>query len=376
MAERRLRRWLAVLLGSAALLTLTTGCGKRSARNANDTAPETSAHIVHEDTNIEIALPSGLPLTVRAEWTWDEEAGPAPVVLLPPGGGNVSRRGTRTSDGARPYDKPVDVTRGLAEVLAAHGFSALAWDKRTCGPRNTPLCGRYNTDDLDQEGPRALVKDLDAACQLATGDERSDGRVIIWAHGQSTQVALVSECAQKAEAMVLVAPVPRRVDKVMVASLWARAQAARDVANKLGTEEAQERALELKNRTGSFDAMFKAIENDQFLGGGAGEGSPEDARVLGATLSFWKAWIALTDEVPGDAPSPAQPWIVVLGDKDTQYGPTDRKRIQALGDASGAQLIAVPGVDHHLLVGGELDPERLMPIVDALHAVLEGAPSS
>jgi pimeloyl-ACP methyl ester carboxylesterase len=363
MAERRARR-LALLLAATAL---AVGCTKRSPRNAADTAAAPGVSVVHEDAFVEIALDSGLPLTVRAEWTWDEEGGPAPVVLLPPGGGNVSRRGTRASDGARPYDKPVDVTRGLAEVLAAHGFAALAWDKRTCGPRDTPLCARYNTDDLDAEGPRALVKDLDAACTLALNDERSDGRVIIWAHGQATQVALVSACAKKAEAMVLVAPVPRRVDKVMVASLWARAQAARNAANKAGTEEAQERALELKNRTGSFDAMFKAIEQGQF---------PEDARVLGATLSFWKAWIALTDEVPGEAPTPAQPWIVVLGSKDSQYGPTDRERIQALGRVPKAQLIEVPGVDHHLLTGGALDAEPLMPIVDALHAALEGAPSS
>jgi pimeloyl-ACP methyl ester carboxylesterase len=372
VVDRRLEAGLLLLL----VVALAAGCPKRTARNADDTAPDSGAQIVHEDAFIEIALPSGLPLTVRAEWTWDEEAGPAPVVLLPPGGGNVSRRGTRASDGARSYDKPVDVTRGVAEMLAAHGFAALAWDKRTCGPRDTPLCGRYSTSDLDEEGPRALVKDLDAACRLALDDERGDGRVILWAHGQATQVALVSECAKQAEVMVLVAPVPRRVDKVMVASLWARAQAARQAANKAGTEEAQERALELKNRTASFDAMFKAIENDQFLGGGAGSSSPEDARVLGATLSFWKAWIALTNEVPGDAPQPIQPWIVVLGQKDTQYGPTDRKRIKALGEVPKARLVEIPGVDHHLLAGGQLDQTRLMPIVDALHEALQAGPSS
>ena len=151
-----------------------------------------------------------------------------PVVVIVPGGGDVGKDGTRKGDGVVVYKVPVDTSVVWGRALAERGAIVFTYDKRTCGPNDVESCKKNPQSDLDAEGPVALAKDVDAACaaaKAAAGDA-FDGRLILWAHGQAAQVALSSSCANDAAALVLLSPVPRAIDAVLVDALADRQRAA------------------------------------------------------------------------------------------------------------------------------------------------------
>lgn len=279
-----------------------------------------------------------------------------PGVVVVPGAGDVSRTGTRSGDGVRAYASPVDASTRLQEALAARGFLALAYDKRTCGPQDDARCARNPTGDVDEQGPAALAKDVDAACDALAAEPGFDGRLVLWAHGQAAAVALSSSCADRAAAIVLASPIPRGVDDVIVAGMEARAAELRAAAAKAtGDEKAklEEQALDLKNKAASQKRTFESMAKGLF---------EKSARVQGATLAFWRSWIALTEKTPALVAAAERPVVVVLAAKDAQYAPADRDRIRALG---GKRLVVLDAADHHLLVDGRLDVGAVLTALDA-----------
>lgn len=307
------------------------------------------------------ATPPVAPLIAGASATTTEPPGPTatlgallvrpregkgPTVLVVPGGGDVSRLGTRPGDGVSMYGKPVDVSVQWAEAFARRGAHVLSWDKRTCGPNDDPLCHKNPQDDVDRQGPVALAADVDAACALARAEPGFDGRLILFAHGQAAQVALSSTCARDAAAIVLLAPIPRAIDEVIVAGLKDRTddaqQAARAEKDAAAKQALLEQVSQLKNLAGSREAEFASIKAGRFA---------PTARVNGATLAFWKGWMALTDKTAALVDAVPTPKVVVLGGGDKQYGKKDRVRIRALAPEA---FVEVAGADHHLLTDGAL----------------------
>jgi alpha-beta hydrolase superfamily lysophospholipase len=293
--------------------------------------------------------------------------GTGPGVLIVPGGGDVSRTGTRPGDGVRQYAKPVAVSTLWAEALALRGATVLVYDKRTCGPNDDKACGKNPQDDVDTDGPAALAKDVDAACELLRKEPSVNGKIVLFTHGQGAQVVLSSSCAKAAAALVLAAPIPRAVDEVMVASLRERL-AETERAQKSEKDEAKKAALveeaaQLRNLAGTKEAEFASMK--------AGRVAPT-AKVGGATLGFWKGWIDLTGKTAALADAVPAPKIVVLGQLDRQYASADKKRIQALATAG---FIEVVGADHHLLTGEQLAPATVDAIGKALDQAL-GVPRS
>jgi dienelactone hydrolase len=291
-----------------------------------------------------------------------------PGIVLVPGGGNVSRKGTRTGDGTRDYEAPVDVTAAWGMAAAEAGWLTLAYDKRTCGPKDDPGCAKQPQPDLDAAGPVALAKDLDAACDLLSGRPDFNGDLVLFAHGQGAQIALASGCAAQAKAIVLSGPIPREVDAVIVDALRYREglllkQAKR--AKKPKRDELEKQANQLKNRAGTLEATFRSIKGDKF--------SP-DARVQGATIAFWKGWMSLTADTPKLAERAGGPILVVLGEWDLQYSPEDKERIRALSE--GGALLELEKSDHHLLRRDALTPEVTTAVLDKLRALVEPPPAS
>lgn len=290
------------------------------------------------------------------------DSGQGPTILVVPGGSDISRNGTRTGDGVGLYAKPVDVSLAWADAFAARGAHVLLWDKRTCGPNDDPVCKKNPQDDVDAQGPAALSKDVDAACALAKSESGFNGQLVLFAHGQATQVALTSQCARDATAIVLLAPIPRAIDEVIVAGLKERTD---DVEKRAKSEKdpTQKQALleqanQLKNLAGTREAEFASIKKDRFA---------PTARVNGATLAFWKGWMDVTGRTSALVDEVKTPKVVVLGGKDLQYGDKDRVRIRAL---SPDAFVEVEGADHHLLTNGALSKETVDVVGAALDKVL------
>lgn len=357
-------RALLLSVVAASSLACRTGGGAGGASTATGIVVEERVVVVPLDGGREARLGASLAkpdaLVVRG-----------PGVVVVPGGGDVSRAGTRAGDGARAYPAPVDVAARLSEALAGRGFLALSYDKRTCDPRDDARCRKNPVADVDAQGPAALAKDVDAACALLRAERGVDGRIVLWAHGQAAAVALSSSCAREAAAVVLVAPIPRDVDDVMVdamearaADLKAAAKQAKDPAEKARLDDA---ALDLRNKAASQKRTFESMKKGLF---------EKTARVQGATLAFWQSWIDLTKKTPALVEGVDAPVIVVLAAKDAQYAAADRDRIRALGKTAGARLVELDRADHHLLVDGKLDARALEPVLDAVEDALAGRGAS
>jgi hypothetical protein len=284
-----------------------------------------------------------------------------PTILIVPGGGDVSRNGTRPGDGVSKYAKPVDVSLAWAEAFAQRGAHVLSWDKRTCGPNDDPVCAKNPQDDVDAEGPGALAKDVDAACALARAEPDFNGQLVLFAHAQAAQVALASSCAKEASALVLAAPIPRAIDQVIVAGLKDRTasteRAAKDAGDAAARQALLDQANQLKNLAGTREAEFASMKAGRFA---------PTARVNGATLAFWKGWIDLTARTEDMVEALSCPKVIFLGERDLQYGEKDRLKIRALSPGS---FVEVKGADHHLLTNGALLPST----VDAVGAELDKA---
>lgn len=371
-----------VLLGAALALALLAGAcpGGRGAGKGWRGPPRLGAPPAVDEQGQPLPPPPPLPL-VREERTITVPLGPpgeaqaalgalivrpqegkGPFLLVVPGGSDISRNGTRTGDGVGLYAKPIDVSLAWAEAFAARGAHVLLWDKRTCGPNDDPICSKNPQDDVDAQGPVALAKDVDAACVLARAEPGFDGRLVLFAHGQAAQVALASTCANDATAIVLLAPIPRAIDEVIVAALKDRTsdveRAAKLEKDPAAKQVLLEQANQLKNLAGTREAEFASIKKDRFA---------PTARVNGATLAFWKGWMEVTGRTAALVDAVAAAKVVVLGEGDLQYGAKDRVRIRALAPSA---FVEVPGADHHLLSHGALSKDTVDVVGAALDKVL------
>jgi|GEM_PF-943270 len=316
-----------------------------------------------EDRLIEFATEEG-PVRLHATAafpTIDGEVIGGPVVVIVPGASDVSRRGLRRGDGVATYPATVAVTIAWQEAFGVSGALSLAYDKRTCGPNDDDECQKNPQGDLDRDGPAALAKDVDAACAMARTLPGFDGRLILMAHGQGTQVALASTCARDAAAVVLLSPIPRNVDAVIVDALLARhAQKTAD-AKKASTPETktalQDEAVALRNLAATRQERFASMRSGKFA---------SDARVDGATIGFWLGWMDLTGRTKAMMPPLKDKTLVVLARGDLQLGEGDQALVQGLP----AKKTLVIDADHHLLNDGALSPSVSLQVVDAVVELL------
>lgn len=344
------------------------GCPSRQRHVVSPPAePEPGLEVKREI--LEVPLEDGQVAQVGADLVRPtHRGGPLPAVVFVPGAGRVSRRGTQRGDGARTYDEPIDVTAAWVRAAALQGFLALTFDKRTCGPSDDPLCRKNPSTDLDEKGPLALAQDIDAACARVEEEPGFDGRIVLFAHGQGVGPALASFCAKRAAALVLIAPIPARIDEVMVEALRHREQRLRKAAGRrAGTPAAEAcliRANQLRNAAASLEHTFRAMEEGAF---------DASARVQGVPLSFWKGWVELTRRTRSLLEEIGAPRVVVLGGDDLQFAPKHRRQIRAFGELPGVFFLPIEGADHHLLHDGKLRAATEDAVLGALEQALAGS---
>jgi hypothetical protein len=368
------------LLGLVAALSQLLGCpgaqrrttrfdGGRRSRASVDVvaAPDAPAAtpapppllVRTEDRLIEFSTEAGaVQLRATAAFpTIDGEVVSGPVVVIVPGASDVSRRGLRRGDGVTTYAEPVAVTIAWQEAFGVSGALSLAYDKRTCGPNDDDECQKNPQGDLDKDGPGALAKDVDAACAMARTLPGFDGRLILMAHGQGTQVALSSTCASEAAAIVLLSPIPRTVDAVIVDALLGRQARKADDAKKVSTPDQkatlQDEAVALRNLAATRQERFASMRSGKFA---------SDARVDGATIGFWLGWMDLTARTKALMTPGKDKTVVVLAQGDLQLGEGDQALVQGLP----AKKVVVIDADHHLLNDGALSPSVSLQVVDAV----------
>jgi hypothetical protein len=332
------------------------------------TPPAPPLIVRREERVVELEV-KGAPVRLNATATWptlDDEVIEGPVFLLVPGAGDVSRRGLRRGDGVNAYASPVAVTSTWQDLLGASGASSLAWDKRTCGPNDDAECAKNPQDDLDAQGPVALAADVDAACVVARTLPGFDGRLVLMAHGQGAQVALASTCAKEAAAVVLINPIPREIDAVLVDALLARHTTKQAEAKAAKTPEDKTRltdeAVALRNLAATRQAGFASMRSGKFS---------REARVDGATIAFWLGWMELTGKTRDLMAPVKDKTVVVIGNGDAQLGDGDR----ALARGLPAKKTLVVDADHHLLVAGDLQPAVGLEVIDAVVALLQPSAS-
>jgi len=362
-AQRRTTRFDPRRHSRATTPTTTTNTGTEAAE------PAPPPLIVRREERVIELEVKGAPVRLQATATWptlDDEVIEGPAFLIVPGAGDVSRRGLRRGDGVNAYAAPVAVTSAWQDLLGASGASTLAWDKRTCGPNDDAECTKNPQDDLDERGPVALAADVDAACALAPTLPGFDGRIVLMAHGQGAQVALASTCAQKAAAIVLINPIPREIDAVLVDALLARHAQKQDEAKAAKAPEDKarltEEAVALRNLAATRQAGFASMRSGKFS---------REARVDGATIAFWLGWMELTGKTRDLLGPVKDKTLVVIGAKDAQLGDGDR----ALARGLPAKKTLVLEADHHLLVDGTLQPTLGLEVIDAVVALLQPSAS-
>lgn len=294
-----------------------------------------------------------------------------PVVLFVPGSGNPSHLGTQKGNGIETYTEPVDVVASWAATLAEEGFSSFTYDKRTCQPAHDPACHASPLGDIYEEGPRALSKDVDAACTyLQTQLVIPNENIILWTHGQGGQVVLSSECGRNAKLNIIVSPLTDRVDRLLVRSLHHRASLLRQEASQAPEARVASltaRANTLTNRAASFEATFLSIDSDRFI---------EGAKFLGVPLSFWFGWRELTEEI--DLQLAKHPGRVILfkGDKDLSYDNEDVRNLRSFGKQNNVELVFVPDGDHHLVNQNSIAPAARETVVRTIKNAWSGLGSS
>ncbi len=379
MSQHRLFRLVALVLVVSAVAACP-GAQRRTTRFDPRRPPSSNGG--GEDDQADVTAPVGPPLVVSTSEqtisfqvgtdsvtlkanvstpTLDGEVIDGPVVVIVPGAGDVSRRGLRAGDGVSSYREPVAVSVAWQEALATSGAITMAYDKRTCGPNDDVECLKNTQADLDAEGPVAMAKDVDAACALARTLPGFDGRLVLMAHGQGTQVALSSTCAKEAAAMVLLSPVPREIDAVLVDAVLARhADKLAAAKQTSGAERAalEDEAVALRNLAATRQAGFASMRSGKFS---------REARVDGATIAFWLGWMELTGKTRALLTPLKEKTLLVLGNGDSQLGPGDKALVQGLP----AKKVVVVDADHHLLVDGQLPPSVSLSVVDALVAMLQ-----
>jgi pimeloyl-ACP methyl ester carboxylesterase len=245
------------------------------------------------------------------------------TVILVPGSGNQNVVGLQSGNGFKPYSSPIEIGTLWQEKLARSGYDVLAYDKRT-----------------SSSGPKALAEDVDAACEAVQKRFGSRRPIILWSSEQGTQVVLNSKCVQSASALVLISPIPDSLDRVWISGL------------KEGG---------FRDRALSLSATFDSIRKDLF---------EPDAKIMGASLTFWKNWLNLAEKTPDQLVALKTPTLFVVGQEDVWLGSYGRSVLERVVKSNKKhKILVVAKADRNLLQKETLSQASMETIVGALKSL-------
>ena len=236
-------------------------------------------------------------------------------------------------DVAGHFAQPVPVLRDLAEGLSALGFTVLRYDKRTCTALSDPDCA-YPPEVARGATWRDLVGDLEAASVWLQAQPDVDADDLTLAgYSQGATLALQASVSIKPRELVLLSATFGPIDEVIARqALWQlNAHAEAMPTDRLSRSMEQ---LEL------LHATLRDIRS----------GRLDDDRVfLNARVSFWRDWIAVTDQTRLMLEVWRGPLLVIAGGDDQNANDEDQGAwLGALQGRSEAEVVLLAGLSHAL----------------------------
>lgn len=298
--------WIVV----AALCVLVAACSGADDGDgdAGGTATPTPAPSAPAPAVRQTTFSSG-DLELAGDLYLPEGAGPHPGVVLIHGSGPIDRDATLQGQLGTSFPEPVRAFADLGAALRDAGYAVLTYDKRTCGPFSNCPDNGYPQPPADLTVD-AFVADATAAVEhLRSSDGVDAGAVAVVGHSQGASFVpamLIDDPDLAAGIMLAAAYDP--IDEIVLA------------------------------QDASIGDPVRALRSEDV----------EDGTMIGgASATFWRSWMRLTDGVPQLATQVSQPLLVVGGELDTNVPPAQLDRWeQMLGDDQ--QVVELECVSHAL----------------------------
>ncbi len=252
-------------------------------------------------------------ITLAGTYTSPDSTGPHPAALILAGSGPLDRDGNASRI-------PLNVSRDLARMLAAHGWASLRFDKRGVGASSGDYLRAGFYDEID-----------DAAAALAWLVSRPDVSTVV-VIGHSVGATIASELAVRQESVdgiVLLSVTAQTGESTLT---WQAAQIA-------PTLPAPARALLRLMRTDVLRQQRKAIDRIMRTDG-------DVQRIQGAKVNTrWMREFITYDPTP-TLRRISVPVLAMTGSKDVQVDPADVHAVAGL--APDVEAHVLDDVDHIL----------------------------
>jgi alpha-beta hydrolase superfamily lysophospholipase len=270
--------------------------------------------------------------------------GPHPGIVIVPGSGPQSRRGTAPGQLGLTLPRPVPVYEELAIGLRDAGYAVLTFDKRTCGPFNGCADNDYPTPPPDLSFGTFAT---DVALLLDHLAAREDiGELVLVGHSKGgTVAAQVADQRDDLAAIVLLASPAVPIDEVIAE----QADTFADLVAAAGPSQpgADQAIAELR----SLAADVADIATGEV------DGEP----VGGVPRAFWSDWIEGGRAAPDHIAATSASVLVLGGGNDWNVPPVQVEAWAPFLDDEDDHLEILPGITHALTRLDEDDPAAITP---------------
>lgn len=276
-----------------------------------------------------------------------------PAVVIVHGSGPMSRDGIMRGQIGLGFGFELPVYKRLAAALAARGYAAYRYDKRTCG--------RFN--DCADAGPTEVPYSL-LEVEFATGEYVRDAgaaldavlrhpaidarRAFLAGHSEGGQlVPVILSERPEVRAGVMLAP-PFHTMTVLLE------QQSERVRWSFATAGQPERAEEEGRTLMEAAQALRRVEQGTHLG----------QRILGQPPGVWASWLELAQKAPALARKLDRPLLVLGGSYDYNVAPSEIESWSRwLGEKSRAphRVRVLDCVTHALNCITQPDPTRITP---------------
>lgn len=277
-----------------------------------------------------------------------------PVFVLAHGSGPSDRDETATGSLGIGYGQAIPTFKLLAEGLTQAGAAVYRYDKRTCFRENSD--GRCPTSIDDYPGDLAdilvddFILDFRAAVRAVAALPEVDGEdITVVGHSQGANfvpLLMVDEPGVIAGVQLAGGSLP--IDQAVPGQLRDLA----DFLEGLGAQYAQQAAA-LRAEAARMEADLQQIRAGTF----------PDPEWEGATVEFWRNWMARTDNLEAEFLAVEAPILLLGGTMDFNVAPHHLQRFEGWATAAGkdnAAFVLLPDVTHGFVTvingGTAIDP--------------------